>query len=174
MFARIGKGPKEAEMGDQDRSAELSQDQRARVNARKKVAPQSGRPMTVRAVSSGDEEDLRRMFSRLSPRTIYQRFHMPYPRVPEWAVALFANANHYDGGSLLAFAGNEIAGHAMYIRSHSGQDAEMAIVVEDAWQSKGIGKLLLYELAEEARSQGIEAFTGEILSSTLAICERKG
>jgi len=103
------------------------------------------------------------MFSRLSPRTIYQRFHMPYPRVPEWAVALFANANRYDGGSLFAFAGNEIAGHAMYVRSHSGQDAEMAIVVEDAWQSKGIGKLLVYELAEEARSQGIETFTGEIL-----------
>ena len=39
----------------------------------------------------------------------------------------------------------------------------MAIIVEDGWQSKGVGKMLLSELAERARLQGIESFTGEVL-----------
>ncbi|MBV9452840.1 MAG: hypothetical protein JOZ19_01765 [Rubrobacter sp.] len=39
----------------------------------------------------------------------------------------------------------------------------MAIVVEDRWQSRGIGKLLLSRLAEEATLRKIEAFTGTVL-----------
>ena len=38
----------------------------------------------IRAVSAGDKETLRRMFRRLSPQTIYRRFHTPYPSVPAW------------------------------------------------------------------------------------------
>jgi hypothetical protein len=35
--------------------------------------------------------------------------------------------------------------------------------VEDPWQSKGVGKLLLSELAERAKQRGIESFTGTVL-----------
>ena len=41
----------------------------------------------------------------------------------------------------------------------------MAIVVEDGWQSKGVGKSLLSELAARARVRGIETFTGEVLGT---------
>lgn len=56
-------------------------------------------------------------------------------------------------------------GHAMYARLGSGSGAEMAIVVEDVWQSKGIGKRLLSELAARARRRGIETFTAEVLET---------
>ena len=51
----------------------------------------------------------------------------------------------------------------MYVPSPDGREAEVAIVVEDSWQSKGVGKLLLSELAERAKQRGIESFTGTVL-----------
>jgi GNAT superfamily N-acetyltransferase len=119
-----------------------------------------GGALTIRDISSGDADRLRRMFSRLSPETIYRRFHSPFPRVPEWALALLAGVDH-DKESLVAVVGEEIVGHAMYVRSEN--EAEIGIVVEDAWQRKGIGKLLLIRLALAARRRRIEAFTGVVL-----------
>ena len=110
--------------------------------------------LAVRAVSSGDAERLGRMFSRSSPATIYRRFHSPFPHVPEWALERLASAE-----SLVAVVGDEVVGHAMYVRAEDGRDAEAAVVVEDGWQSMGIGKLLLGGLAAEGRRRGIEAFT---------------
>ena len=119
--------------------------------------------VAVRAVSPGDEDLLRRMFSRLSQRSIYRRFHMPYPRVPEWAVSLFTNVGGDQGESLVAVAGGEILGHALYVRSDYGHDAEMAVLVEDGWQSKGVGRMLVSELARSAAGRGIETFAAEVL-----------
>ncbi len=95
--------------------------------------------VSVRPVSPADGGRLRRRFSRLSGRSIYQRFHIPYPRVPEWAVALFADVNGDQGEALVALVGDEIVGHALYVRSDHGHDAEMAVLVEDGWQSGGSG-----------------------------------
>jgi GNAT superfamily N-acetyltransferase len=119
--------------------------------------------VSVRPVSPGDGGRLRRMFSRLSGRSIYQRFHIPYPRVPEWAVALFADVDGDQGEALVALVGDEIVGHALYVRSDHGHDAEMAVLVEDGWQSGGLGRLLVWELARSAAGRGIETFCGEVL-----------
>lgn len=117
----------------------------------------------VRSVSSGDGEALGEMLSRLSPLTIYERFHAPYPRVPAWALAGMVEADHHDGKALVAVVGGEIVGHAMYVREGTGDEAEFAVVVEDGWRSRGVGKLLLAELATRAGSRGINLFTGPVL-----------
>ena len=104
------------------------------------------------------------MFSRLSLQTIYYRFHAPYSHVPEWMGARLIDAERHGGGSLVAVTtAEEIVAHAMYVPSEDGREAEVGIVVEDGWQSKGVGKLLLSELAEEAGRRGVETFTGDVL-----------
>jgi GNAT superfamily N-acetyltransferase len=103
------------------------------------------------------------MFSRLSPTSIYRRFFSPLPRVPEWAVAQAIEVDHLDKESLVAVAGGEIVGQATYARPANSDEAEAAIVVEDGWQRRGIGKRLLSELAERARRRGIGTFTGAVL-----------
>ena len=143
-------------------SAEQAQGQRLEADTREPIGSRHGGAVCVRAVSSEDEEGLRRMFSRLSKKTIYERFHMPYPRVPGWALASFTRADE-QAASLVAVVGDEIAGHAICVRSDSGREAEFALVVEDRWQSQGVGKRLLSELAERARRRGVETFTGEVL-----------
>ena len=105
------------------------------------------------------------MFSRVSSESIYRRFLIPYSEVPERTLALMLDVDHHDKVSLVAVAEGEIVGHAMYVRLGDGSEAEMAIIVEGGWQSKGVGKLLLSELAERAKLRGIEIFTGEVLGT---------
>jgi GNAT superfamily N-acetyltransferase len=119
--------------------------------------------VTVRPVSLEDRTALGAMLSRLSARTIYERFHAPYPRVPAWALAGMVEADHDEKEALVAVAGAEIVGHAMYVRAREGRAAEFAVVVEDGWQSRGIGRLLLADLAAKAISRGIHLFTGPVL-----------
>lgn len=132
--------------------------------ARGTVVLPDGFAVSVRALTSGDAERLGRMFSRSSPATIYRRFHSPFPRLPEWALERLTGVDHRDAESrdaesLVAVVGDEVVGHAMYVRSEDGGEAEAAVVVEDGWQSRGIGKLLLGGLAMEGRRRGIETFT---------------
>ena len=125
----------------------------------------SDKQIYIRKATSLDREKLRGMFSRSSPETIYRRFHIPYLEVPEWMVALMLGTDHHDKESLVAVAEEQIVGHAMYVREGGDAEAEMAIVVEDEWQSMGIGKALLSALAERARRRGISTFTAEVLAS---------
>jgi len=117
----------------------------------------------TRIATPSDAEKLRAMFARSSTETIYRRFHTPFPEVPGWMVSLMLDADHYDKEVLVAVAEEKVVGHAMYARLEDSTGAEMAIVVEDGWQSKGIGKSLLSELEERAGLRGIETFTGEVL-----------
>lgn len=136
----------------------------------KVIALREGYVVGIRAVSLEDGELLRRMFSRLSIESIYRRFHMPYPSVPEWAVALFMGEHESQGKYLVAAAENEIVGHAMYTTSsEDGRSADIGIIVEDEWQRRGIGKLLLLKLAVAARRRRIEAFTGVVLAENRAM-----
>jgi GNAT superfamily N-acetyltransferase len=161
------------ETGRLDRSLEMGKSVAPRSAAAVPGGSANGLPKVIalpdgygvgsRAVSLGDGKLLRRMFSRLSRESIYRRFHMPYPSVPEWAVALFTGVDEPQGKYLVAVAGNEIVGHAMYARSEDGRSAEIGILVEDEWQRRGIGKLLLSRLTAAARRRRIEAFTGVVI-----------
>jgi RimJ/RimL family protein N-acetyltransferase len=117
----------------------------------------------VRPASQEDEESLRRMLSRLSRESVHLRFHAPLPRAPKWAVAMFANSDRRYGESLVAVAGGEVVGHAMYVRQDGGDTAEFAIVVEDRCQARGIGKQLLCALTKSAGREGVKHFTGAVL-----------
>ena len=129
----------------------------------KKEQTKNDTQVYIRIATPADSEKLRPMFSRASSETIYRRFHIPFPKVPEWMISLVLDADHHTKEALVAVAEKRIVGHAMYARLEDGSEAEMAILVEDGWQSKGIGKALLLELEERARLRGVEAFTAEVL-----------
>ena len=107
--------------------------------------PRTETRLSIRVATPLDVEGLRGMFSRSSAETIHRRFHTPFPSVPEWMLALMLNADRTDKEFLVAVADGKVVGHAMYAMLGGGE-AEMAIVVEDGWQSKGVGKALLREL----------------------------
>jgi GNAT superfamily N-acetyltransferase len=132
------------------------------LDVRQGIALSDDPDIRIRPISSGDEDGLRAMLSRLSRETIHKRFHLPMPHVPEWMLVYLVDVDHDYNEALVALIGGEIVGHAIYARQEP-REAEMAIVVEDRWQSRGIGRLLLSRLAEEAGRRGIESFTGAVL-----------
>lgn len=123
----------------------------------------TGARFSIRGATPTDGEALCEMFSRASTETIYRSFHTPYPKVPEWMLTLMLDGDHPGKEILVAVADEEIVGHAMYVVLGDSSEAEMAIIVEDGCQSKGMGKSLLSELAKRARFGGVETFTAEVL-----------
>jgi GNAT superfamily N-acetyltransferase len=126
--------------------------------------PRIATEISISVATLLDSEKLRGMFSRTSSETIYRRFHLRYPEVPEWMLALMLGADHRKE-ALVALTEEKVVGHAMYVMLGDGTEAEIAIIVEDEWQSKGVGKSLLSELAQRARLRGVETFTGEVLAT---------
>jgi acetyltransferase len=55
-------------------------------------------------------------------------------------------------------------GIARYIINPDGESCEFAIVVDDAWQRRGVGTLLMKTLMEEARSKGLRCIEGQVLA----------
>jgi acyl-CoA synthetase (NDP forming) len=71
--------------------------------------------------------------------------------------------------ALIAVIGGDMAGVARYDRDADGDEAEVAFVIEDRHQGRGLGSLLLEHLAAAARERGITAFTAETLAENRAM-----
>ena len=65
--------------------------------------------------------------------------------------------------ALVAEAGGEILGAARFTRLRATNSAEFAMVVSDRCQRRGLGQLLLGQLIEVARREGLESLTGDTL-----------
>ncbi len=129
------------------------------------VALPDGAVVLLRTPQPGDGERLRRLFYRLSPVTIHRWFFVAAPRLPEWAAALtrLAEVDGVDHAATVAAVGDEVVGIARYDRPAPGPEAEVAILIEDAWQGRGLGRLLIARLGAEAAHRRIAAFTATIL-----------
>ena len=153
-----------AGIGEDAKGVEIAEPVREGPRQAHGPEPRIGTRVSIRTATPWDGEALRGMFCRTSSESIYRRFHLPYPEVPEWMIALMLGVDHHKE-ALVAVTEEKVVGHAMYARLADGTEAEIAIIVEDGWQSKGVGKSLLSELARRARSRGIETFSGEVLAT---------
>ena len=98
----------------------------------------------------------------MSPESKYLRFFAPYPRLSERDVRRFTQVDYVDRVALIVTLGEEMIAVGRYDRIDDGQ-AEVAFLIEDAHQGRGIGQLLLEHLAEAARERGITRFVAEVL-----------
>lgn len=113
--------------------------------------------LIFRAAYARDVESLGRMFSRCSTQSIRLRFHLAHKIVPHRMLMALAEVDPDLGKAIIAKAGAEIVGHVMYARHIAGvRYAEVAVIVEDRWSSKGIGQYLLEEISTQALQDGIE------------------
>src|SRR3954464_6764398 len=104
------------------------------------------------------------MHARFSERTRYLRYFSPYPRIPARDLERFVNVDHRDREAFVVAHGAELIAVGRYERlGPQAPDAEVAFVVEDAYQGRGIGSVLLEHLAAAAREHGILRFVAEVL-----------
>ncbi len=123
-----------------------------------------GAAVLIRAVQPDDAARLERLFYRLSPESILNYFFVPLPQQPQWATRLseVARADGVDHVALVALVDEEIVGVARYDRETASEQAEAALLIEDGWQKRGLGKHLLRRLVNGARRQGVRTFVAII------------
>lgn len=116
----------------------------------------------VRPIHPDDAERLRRFHARLSPESIYLRYFAPYPHLTDRDVERFTNVDYDTRAALIATIGTEMVAVVRYDSAHDGE-AEVAFLVEDGQQGRGLGSVLLEHVAEAARERGIRRFIADVL-----------
>ncbi|HVW45374.1 MAG TPA: GNAT family N-acetyltransferase [Amycolatopsis sp.] len=111
-----------------------------------------GTPVVLRLGQPGDADAVLALHNRCSRDTLFQRYHTGLRTMPRrWMHRLLMPPR---GQSLLAVCGREVIGFGQLISGGSGVIAEISLLVEDAWQRKGVGTALLARLAAIAAKRG--------------------
>jgi acetyl coenzyme A synthetase (ADP forming)-like protein len=126
------------------------------------VVLRDGATVHVRPVRAGDGAAMRAFFESVSPKSIDFRF-FGAPNL-DWVTAWSVDVDYADRFGLVAESGNPraIIAHAAYIRIDYRR-AEVAFLVADAWQGRGISTILLAHLAEVADQHGVSTFIAQVL-----------
>lgn len=123
----------------------------------------------VRPITAEDADRLRAFHSRLSKETVYNRFFAYRPSLSDADVARFTQVDHADRVALVATLQDDIIGVVRYDRLPGTDEAEVAFVVEDPHQGRGLGAVLLEHLAAAARERGIARFVADTLPTNRAM-----
>ena len=119
--------------------------------------------IATRPIRTDDEPRFYRLWPRLSPETVYRRFHAPLHRLAPEAVHRLVDVDHDLREAVVAVVGGDVVAVARYDRSPTDPStAEFAVVVEDAWQGVGLGRQLLSELVELAGRRGVTTLTATV------------
>jgi GNAT superfamily N-acetyltransferase len=124
--------------------------------------------LRLRLIRPDDEPRLVALHARLSVQTAYQRFFTVMRRLPtNWAHFL-ANVDYRTRLALVIerqdAGGPELVAVGRYESTADAGIAEVAFVVEDRWQGRGLGRLLLLELLGAADARGIRRFRAYVLA----------
>ena len=121
----------------------------------------------IRPIASGDKAALAAAVEQSSDEAVYRRFLNPHGRLTAAELRYLTEVDHRDHEALLAIdpVSQTSVGVARYVRDRERHDtAEIAVAVLEPWQGRGVGRALLQQLADRARSEGIVRFTALMLS----------
>lgn len=125
------------------------------------------RAVRVRPVRPADAAAIQAFVRGLSDATRRLRFFAP---VRELTPGMLKRLTEVEGGPdqvLVCFAGAggaaRIVALAQYAVDADGETCEVALVIADEWQGRGLGRLLLAELVESAREAGMTRIVGDVL-----------
>jgi GNAT superfamily N-acetyltransferase len=122
-----------------------------------------GRRVRLKLLERGDGPLIRRFYYRLSPDTIYRRFMGPVIAPDDALLQRLTDVDHCDRDALVALDERGIAGIARYAAAPGRNAFDVAIVVADDWQRRGLGRMLMRRLGHIARMRGISSFHATIL-----------
>lgn len=140
----------------------------------REVMLRDGARLRIRPIRPDDEPRLIRLYDRLSEYTAYQRFFTILRRLPpDWA-RFFANVDYRQR---LALVGEVDAGGQPELVAVGRYEAEatdapeVAFVVQDAWQGKGIGAILLRDLLQAGVARGYRRYRAYVLAENLRMLD---
>lgn len=132
-----------------------------------------GTQINFRPIHPTDEPRMRDLFYALSQQTMYYRFMSFRRAVPRRELQEFVYIDHRNDvtvvGTLPEAHGENIIAVGSYYLDPKHNMAEVAFVVHDEWQNRGIGTEMLRYLIRTARRNGIHGFTAEVLTDNKAM-----
>jgi acetyl coenzyme A synthetase (ADP forming)-like protein len=134
---------------------------------REDVVLRDGSTLRLRTTTTADETSLLAFFDRLSTETRHLRFQGGV-RIDAGLIAPFLRSDGTETLSLVAELADpdgspRIVALGTFVRLRDPTRAEVAFVVADELQRRGIGSRLLERLAVHARRRGIERFVAQVL-----------
>ena len=135
----------------------------------REIVLRDGARLRLRPIRSEDQDRLIAFYDRLSRHTAYQRFFTVMKRLPpDWA-HLLANVDYQSRLALIAEHGPaeapELVGVARYEPTDRPDTGEVAFVIQDGWQNRGLGTIMLDELLAAAEARGIRRFRAWVLAN---------
>jgi len=132
-----------------------------------------GTEIGFRSIRPTDEPLMKDLFYALSQQTVYYRFMSRMKRIPRKEIQQFVYIDHRTDvaivGTVPEASGEEIVAIGRYYLDAASNRAEVAFVVRDQWQGRGIGTYLLRHLIVIAKRHGIAGFTAEVLRENRAM-----
>jgi ribosomal protein S18 acetylase RimI-like enzyme len=128
----------------------------------------------IRALRPDDRADLIAAVGRTSDRSLYRRFFGLKRSFTDQEAAFFVNVDFVNHVALVALINEKgrpvIAGGGRYIVVQSGE-AEVAFVVVDEYQGRGIGRALMRHLTSIACAAELRTFIAEVLSENTSMLQ---
>ena len=132
------------------------------------VLLRDGRTAHIRPIQPEDRELLVDFYARVSDQSKYYRFFSPMPELSERDLDRFTQVDHRDRVALILTVAGHMIAVGRYDTVRPGY-AEVAFLVEDKHQGRGIGQLLLEHLAQAGRERGVDEFVAEVLPDNQAM-----
>jgi len=131
------------------------------------ITLRDGTMVTIRPIRPDDAPRLQVLFYRLSPESIALRFLGHPKELPDEQAQQLANVDYQTRMALVAIHEQDDEEHIIAVARYAADSAqpdlaEAAIVVEDEYQKRGLGTLLLTRLVAYARTHGIRAFMATV------------
>ncbi|MCZ2805020.1 GNAT family N-acetyltransferase [Modestobacter sp. VKM Ac-2983] len=128
------------------------------------VVAADGGTVHLRPITPEDADGIVGLMDRSSDQTRYYRFFGPMRRLSDKDLHRFTHVDHDARVAFVVLLGDRLIGVGRYDRYPGTDDAEVAFLIEDAHQRRGLGSVLLEHLAAAARERGIKRFVAEVLS----------
>jgi len=132
-----------------------------------------GLQIIFRPIHPTDVSSMKNLFYALSQQTLYYRFMSRAKQISQKEIQNFVYVDHRSEmaivGTLPEAHGEDIIAIGRYYLDPRTNRAEVAFVVGDEWQQRGIGSFLYKYLTTIARSYGIAGFTAEVLRENKAM-----
>src|SRR5882724_1974391 len=131
-----------------------------------------GSQIEIRALRREDEADMLAAIEKTSAQSLQRRFFVMKRHFSDKERTFFLDVDFKNHVAIVAIADEAgrqiIVGGGRYILFEPGQ-AEMAFVVIDTWQGRGIGSILMRHLIKIAGNAGLEELTAEVLPENTAM-----
>ncbi len=147
----------------------------------KSLTLRDGTEIFFRAIKPTDDEAMSEMLYSLSPTSVRTRYMTQTMRFPHKDVQKLTNIDYENDlaivGTVPTVSGEQIVAVAQYFLDPKSKSAEVAFVVQDEWQQKGMGTLLLDYLTRIAKQRGVKKFFAKVLpvnKAMLAVFHNSG